>query len=653
MTDRPAILHDFDQALDFLLQRTGRRLVVAAPLGLGKPHGLLNALYHHVADHDDHALHLLTALSLTPPAPGQGIQARFLKPFLDRHFGADYPVLAHVPAQKRGQVPSNIRIEEFYMQSGALLGASDAQRHYNNLNYTHAARTVALHGPNALVQLVAREPGGQRLSMSCNPDLTFDALDELARLGKPRPTLIAVVHPDLPFMAGDAAVQSDFFDAVLDHPEPVPRLFALPRAPVSDAEFAIGLHASALVRDGGTLQIGIGALSDALSHALALRQTRNAAYRELMENLAPGLHESPLHCAWGGLGEFGVGLYGASEMITDGFKRLVEVEVIKRKVVDDLDLMLRVWRGEDDDADRSRIEREGQYLHAAFFLGSHDFYAWLRALPDHERARIGMTRVSHINQLYGGREALERFQRRDARFFNTCMMATALGAAVSDALDDGRVVSGVGGQYNFVAMAHALEEGRSILMLRSTYENAGALSSSVRWNYGHTTIPRHLRDIFVTEYGVADLRGRSDEECVIAMLAVTDARFIDALAAQAKAAGKLARDFTVPTEWRRNTPERIAESLRPFRRLGLLPDYPLGSDFTEIEQRLVRALTWLKARTGSRRRMLGLITQALRDGGRDDPEALTRMGLNRPAGLSERVQARLLRLALKHSASEG
>jgi len=84
-----------------------------------------------------------------------------------------------------------------------------------------------------------------------------------------------------------------------------------------------------------------------------------------------------------------------------------------------------------------------------------------------------MTRVSDINQLYGGREALDAVQRRDARFFNTCMMATALGAAVSDALADGQVVSGVGGQYNFVAMAHALAGGRSILLLRSTRSGHG------------------------------------------------------------------------------------------------------------------------------------------------------------------------------------
>jgi len=182
--------------------------------------------------------------------------------------------------------------------------------------------------------------------------------------------------------------------------------------------------------------------------------------------------------------------------------------------------------------------RNGRYLRGAFYLGSKVFYDWLRNLDGDAFEGLSMTRVADINQLYGGHEARDRVQRRDARFFNTCMMATARGAAVSDALESGQVVSGVGGQYNFVAMAHELEGGRSVLMLRSTRTHKGALESNVLWNYGHTTIPRHLRDIYVTEYGIADLRGKSDEDCVIAMLALADARFQDRLAAQAQATGK-------------------------------------------------------------------------------------------------------------------
>ena len=92
------------------------------------------------------------------------------------------------------------------------------------------------------------------------------------------------------------------------------------------------------------------------------------------------------------------------------------------------------------------------------------------------------------------------------------MMVTALGAAVSDGLEDGRVVSGVGGQYNFVDMSNTLDNARSALMFRAVRDDAGKAASNVRWNYGHTTIPRHLRDLYVNEYGIADLRGKMREK---------------------------------------------------------------------------------------------------------------------------------------------
>lgn len=649
--DKTALLLDrLDAAVDLILQRCGPNLVAAAPLGLGKPHRLLNAIYRRVAAEGALSLRLSTALSLTPPKPGSELEKRFLGPFLDRHFGVDFEPLDHVAAQKSGRLPSNILVEEFYLQSGLLLNAPEAQRHYASINYTHVARAMAARGVNLLVQMVSRESGGTRLSLACNPDVTFDVIDRLRALGLPRPFLIAEVHPDLPFHGGDAAVETGFFDAVVELPGPAPQLFALPRGPVSEAEFAIGLHASTLVRDGGTLQIGIGALSDALSHALVLRQTRNPEYRQLIDSLAPDLFASGLHCQWGGMGQFEAGLYGASEMITDGFMHLVEAGVIKRRVVDDFGLMQRVFDGEASADDLDRLDTEGRFLHAAFYVGSKDFYRWLRELPPGRERAIGMTRVSHINELYGGREALERLQRRDARFFNTCMMMTVFGAAVSDGLADGRVVSGVGGQYNFVAMGHALEEGRSVLMFRASRESPCGTTSSVLFDYGHVTIPRHLRDIAVTEYGIADLRDRSDEDCVKAMLSISDARFIDALAARAKAAGKLAADFVVPREWRGNSPERLTARLKPYKQMGLLPDYPLGSDFTAVEQRLVRALQWLRGNTGTRGAKLRTLLTALRSPLSPDYEALARMGLQAATGLKQSLLARLVSLGLRQTA---
>src|SRR5665213_2435719 len=102
-----------------------------------------------------------------------------------------------------------------------------------------------------------------------------------------------------------------------------------------------------------------------------------------------------------------------------------------------------------------------------------------------------------------------------------------------------------------------------------------------------------MRDIVVSEYGIADLRGLSDEHVVAAMLAITDSRFQDELLRRAKDAGKIAKSYEIPAMHRRNDPERIAQALAPLH----LPDYPFGSDFTPVEQRLLPALERLKDAT--------------------------------------------------------
>lgn len=639
-------LTDLNAAVDLLLKRIPGTLRIGAPLGIGKPHRLLNALYERIESDPSHRMEIYTALSLDPPTAGSDLERRFLAPFAQRHFGDDFPALRYVQAMKRDALPAHIVVEEFYMQSGALLKSTQAQRGYTSLNYTQAAAGVAQRGANLILQKVAREPGGTRLSLSCNNDTTHDTIDAIRALGLPRPLLVAEIDPELPWIGGTAAVEEAFFDIVITPPSPHPKLFALPRQPVSDADYAIGLYASTLVRDGGTLQIGIGALADALSHALVLRHTDNEKYRKVLQALDPELAHHPAVIASGGMDPFTIGLYGCSEMLNEGFKHLVQAGIIRRKVVDDEALMLRIAQGAANLGDHARLERDGEYLHGAFYLGSPAFYDWLRDLPDDQRRAIGMRRISEINQLYGGNEPLERLQRVGSRFFNTCMMATALGAAVSDGLEDGRIVSGVGGQYNFVAMAHALDDARSVLMFRSHRDDGAKAESSVRWNYGHTTIPRHLRDLYVNEYGIADLLNQTDEDCVIAMTAITDARFQGELIEIAKQSKKLRVDFSGEPEWSRNTPLRLHETLAPFRKDGTLPDYPLGSDFTEVEQRLVKALGWLKVETATLPKKLLTVVKALFGKAKDDKEALQRMGLESPSALAAKLEARLVAYAL-------
>jgi hypothetical protein len=258
-----------------------------------------------------------------------------------------------------------------------------------------------------------------------------------------------------------------------------------------------------------------------------------------------------------------------------------------------------------------------------------------------------MTSVARINDLYG-EEALARRQRRDARFINICMKVGLFGAAVSDGLEDGRVVSGVGGQYNFVAMAHELAGGRSILLLRAARESGGRMESNIVFSYGHETIPRHLRDVVVTQYGIADLRGRTDAEVAAALIGIAEQRFQEPLAERARAAGKLPRGWRVPEQARANTAEQLAGRLAPLRARNLLPMFPLGTDFDADEQRLAAALLWLDRNSSNWRGRLALAGALLGAAPLpEDASALARMGLDKPRSFRERWLRRAVALGLQ------
>lgn len=236
-------------------------------------------------------------------------------------------------------------------------------------------------------------------------------------------------------------------------------------------------------------------------------------------------------------------------------------------------------------------------------------------------------------------------QRRKARFINSAFTVTLLGAGVADQLEDGRVLSGVGGQYDFVAQAHALADARSILLLRSWREADGKVSSNIVWDYGHVTIPRHLRDIVVTEYGIADLRAKTDAQVIEALLHISDSRFQPELIERAQQAGKLARDFQLDPRFSDNRPERL-RALQE-RHPTVFVEYPLGSDFNREERDLLRALTWLK-RGFKLAEMLELGKAALDAPAPEAfPRHLVRMGLDKPEGWREEFYQRLVLAGLQ------
>ena len=716
----PARFSTLEDCVEATLARVGKHVVLGLPVAIGKPSALVNAFVRRAVQDPTIRLTIVTALSLRAPRWKTELERRFIEPLSARIFNG-YIELEYVRLIEKGQLPTNIEIVEFYLEPGAWLKDEHLQQNYLSANYTHVAREALRRGLNVLAQYVAAPPPNEAapglLSLGSNPDLTADLLPQIAEMraaGKPF-ALIGHIHQSMPFMYGDALVAADTFDFLIA--ETNATLFCPPNLPIPSVEHAIALHVSTLIRDGGTLQLGIGELADAIVYALQLRHRKPAAYREILETSGLLARHRRLIETEGGTAPFELGLYGCTEMLADGFLDLYRSGILKRRVYPSARLQRLIDEGHIDDSvglrtldalsasgmrrmsfvdfnelrdvglfredvefergmlicpdgtqvrasfetseQRTAISerclgsqlRSGVLLDAGFFVGPASFYEALRKLPASERELFAMRGISFINELYGHEWDLKVSQRRHARFVNTAMMMTGLGAAISDALAEGQVVSGVGGQYNFVSMAHALPEARSILCLRSTRLSRGSVSSNIVWSYGHTTIPRHLRDIVVTEYGIADLRGRTDREIVEGLVTVMDARFQDEFVASAKRANKLPADFQVPEAARSNTPAALSERFGTWRAQGFFPELPFGSDFTAEEVQLAKALSKLAGSMTTFSGRLQAITQALTRGapGKDVEPHLARMNLQKPTSLRERMYQRLVSSALRSS----
>jgi acyl-CoA hydrolase len=613
----PILFDNAQQLAEAVIARVGKNIVLALPLALGKANHVANALFARAAADRSISLCIFTGLTLEKPRGKSELERRFLKPLSRRIFDG-YPDLSYAVALHAGTLPPNVQVDEFFFQAGSRLDVPVSQRSHICANYTHVLGYLIERGVNVVAQLVAKRArdGETRLSLSCNPDITLDLLAR-RREGRADFAFVGQVNSELPFMPGDADLPAREFTLLLDSPGVDFPLFAPPREPIELTDYAAGLHAARCVADGGTLQLGIGSLGDAVVQGLILRHRHNGQFRGMLAELSPddgpaaSFHESA---------PFAVGVHGVSEMLVEGFLALREAGILTREV-------------------------DGTVLTAAFFLGSRAFYRALREMPPVELAKLRMTAVSFVNEIYSD-EPAKCAARVKARFINNAMMATLLGDVISDGLDDGRIVSGVGGQYNFVAQSFALDGARSLIMLPATRSIGGRTTSNIRWNYGHVTIPRHLRDIVITEYGVADLRGKPERRVIAAMLEIADSRFQKELLARAKAAGKIEPEYELPARCRDNTPERIDKALRPFRREGLLPRFPFGTDFTPEEQRLLPALALLRASSPSRLAQFAWRGRLASPASGEVQQALARMGLDQASGFSQRFYAYLLRGAL-------
>jgi acyl-CoA hydrolase len=706
---------DVQKSVDDVLEYIGKEISFAMTLALGKPILFINELYKRAKEDSTIKLNIVTALALERPKSKNEIEKRFMDPLVERIFEGT-PEFDYMLDFRSGNLPPNVKVYEFFSKAGGYMGTPEAQRNHLSSNYTHVIRDAIDFGCNVFGQLISsHEVNGKTMySMGCNTDICIAGIKELHKMrGKGhKVAIIGEANTQLPFMYGDAIIEGEQYDLILQGPQFNYPLFGPPKESVCLRDYAIGLHVSTLIKDGGTIQVGIGALGDAIAAGLTMRQSENVVYNKILEKIGIASRYDKLIAKIGGTGTFQQGLYGSSEMFVDAFYQLYKSGVLKRRVYDSIPLMKLINGGKlasekiPEDIIELLIEIKGVHPHltvddfkmlsefgilkeglefkdgfifngtttvsadltdpinltaiktllgsklkqgkiilGAFFIGPRDFYEALNSMSEEERMQFGMSGVEKVNQLYGDEE-LRSLQRKDGRFVNAGMMVNVFGAITSDTLESGRVVSGIGGQYNFVSMAHALPDARLIMMIRSTRMCGSKVKSNIVYSYGHTSIPEHLRDIVVTEYGIADVRGKPDSKVIEEMLKITDSRFQNDLIMEAKRNGKLAPDFQLAREYTHNYPQKIDLLLKPFKEDGYFPPFPFGTDLTSDEIAIGSSLKRL-----STSNKVGVLMDIIAEMFKSVPSCATsylrRMQLDQPTTAKEKILQKVVLSAMR------
>jgi acyl-CoA hydrolase len=235
--------------------------------------------------------------------------------------------------------------------------------------------------------------------------------------------------------------------------------------PPGDAERAIAEHASRFVADGATLQTGIGAIPSTIAGLLAD----------------------------GDGGDYGV----HSEMFTTGLMQLHEAGKI--------------------------TNRKGQYdgvSVATFAGGTQELYEWLDGNPD-----VAFLPVEIVNSP----DVIARNRRMVT--INGALMVDVQGQVIADTIDANQF-SGIGGHEDFVSGPALALDAASLLCMSSTYTvGERRYSRIVPWFDAGAVIttPRHQVDVIVTEYGAAELQGKTVHQRGEALAAVAHPNHRDEL----------------------------------------------------------------------------------------------------------------------------
>jgi 4-hydroxybutyrate CoA-transferase len=267
--------------------------------------------------------------------------------------------------------------------------------------------------------------------------------------------VIAEVTPNMPRTLGDAFIHVSEIDYIVEC-ESKPIILQPPK--ISETDEKIGGYCAELIRDGDCLQLGIGAVPDAILGFLKHKKDL-------------GIH---------------------TEMFSDGVVDLVEAGVITC----------------------ARKNFHPDKMVATFFMGTEKLYKFVHNNPMVQMFPVNITNNPAIIA-----------QNDNMVSINSTLQVDLNGQAASESIGY-KQFSGTGGQADFVRGAAWSKGGRSILAFHST-ASGGKISRIVTHLDEGAVVTTTRSDIHyvVTEYGIADLRGKSVPERAKALINIAHPDF--------------------------------------------------------------------------------------------------------------------------------
>jgi len=245
----------------------------------------------------------------------------------------------------------------------------------------------------------------------------------------------------------------------------------LPDAEPTEVETTIARHAMQFINDGCTLQTGIGGIPSQIAKMVAASE----------------------------IGDLGI----HSEMFTTGLMRLHQAGKVTNR------------KGSPFDG----------FSPTTFAAGVPELYEWLHENRD---VRFLPVRVVNSPEMIG--------RNREMVAINGALAVDLSGQVVADSID-GIQFSGIGGHEDFVSGPGLTADGRSMVCLPSTAMVKGVMTSRILTRFGAGSVvstPRHQVDLVITEWGVAELHGRTIRERSVALAEIGHPDFRDELREQAQ-----------------------------------------------------------------------------------------------------------------------